>query len=134
MESSSQISHIPVQFMSFQSIFSFEEFHTFLTQNESWLDFRSISKPSNDPDNLLYIIPGHFLTDQKFITLPHPGMRELTLNCLKCWHFIQQMFQICGTTCPQSIITHINNGSSGELQSRSNLAYWGCSQMIFNFH
>ena len=134
MESSIQISHSPVQFMYFQSIFSFEEFHTFLTQSESNLDFRSISKTSNELNNLLYIISDHFLTDQTFITLSHPGMRELKLNRLKCWYFIQQMFQACGTTCPQIIITHINDCSNGEQQSRSNLACWCSSQMIFNLH
>lgn len=70
---------------------TFEEFYTFLCQIESVLNSRPIWAQSSDPNDMVPLTPGHFLTLEPLTSLPEPDMTDKKLNCLSRWQMLQKL-------------------------------------------
>lgn len=70
-----------------------EEFSTALAQIEACLNSRPLCPINDDPDDLLVLTPGHFLTGQALTTLPHPDVRHIAMGRLSRFQLIQKIVQ-----------------------------------------
>lgn len=72
---------------------TYEEMYTLLVQIESILNSRPLTPMSNDPNDLSFLTPGHFLIGDSFRSLPEPDLKKLTLNSLSRWQHIEYIKQ-----------------------------------------
>ncbi|KYQ57720.1 hypothetical protein ALC60_03312 [Trachymyrmex zeteki] len=72
---------------------TFEEMYTVLTQVEAVLNSRPISPLSNDPNDLSYLTPGHFLVGDSLTTVLQQDVTHLPNNRLLRWQRVSQIFQ-----------------------------------------
>ena len=73
--------------------FTFEEQNTVLTQVERCLNSRPIISLSNDPNDLTYLSPEHFLTGASLISFPDPTLSDVSLlSLLQNLQRTQQLF------------------------------------------
>lgn len=71
---------------------SFEEFSTLLCQIESVLNSRPLCSQSSDPNDLILLTPGHFLTLEPLNSvIPESDFTHTKLNHLSRWQFIQRL-------------------------------------------
>ncbi|XP_015125028.1 uncharacterized protein LOC107046823 [Diachasma alloeum] len=75
------------------TVLTFEELSTLLTQIEALLNSRPLQALSEDPDNVLCLTPAHFLIGEALITLPEPSLDDLNVERLSRWQLIQQRLQ-----------------------------------------
>jgi len=76
-----------------ESILTYEEVTTLLTQIEACLNSRPVCALSDDPKDHTILTPGHFLIGAPLMSLPDPDVTELSLNRLSRWQLIQRMRQ-----------------------------------------
>ncbi|XP_063837163.1 uncharacterized protein LOC135086308 [Ostrinia nubilalis] len=67
---------------------TFEEFYTLLTQIEACLNSRPLCALSEDPDNLDFLTPAHFLTGGPLLTIVETE-RDMTTR----WQLTQKIYQ-----------------------------------------
>lgn len=72
---------------------SYEEFNTLIIQIEGILNSRPLTQLSNDPSDLTYLTPGHFLIGAPLTTFPEPNLTDIPQNRLKFWKLCTQMQQ-----------------------------------------
>lgn len=72
---------------------TYEEFSTLLTQIEAIINSRPIIPLSEDPDDLSYLTPSHFLIGTSLFDAPDPDVTDCKLNRLSRWQHIQYMKQ-----------------------------------------
>jgi len=72
---------------------TFDEMQTLSIQIEAVLNSRPIAVLSNDPNDLSYISPGHFLIGDALTSAPKPTLLEMPENRLSRWQQIEQMRQ-----------------------------------------
>lgn len=75
------------------SILTFEEMYTLLTQIESLLKSRPLTPMSSDPNDLTPLSPAHFLIGRNYTSVVDPSLLHLPENRLSSWQKIQQMQQ-----------------------------------------
>ncbi|XP_018367943.1 PREDICTED: uncharacterized protein LOC108764289 [Trachymyrmex cornetzi] len=73
------------------SLLTYEEFTTLLTQIEAVLNSRPLSALTEDPDDLQALTPGHFLMGCAPSVVPEPCTEHIKLSHLSRWQLIQQM-------------------------------------------
>ncbi|XP_055642575.1 uncharacterized protein LOC129779234 isoform X1 [Toxorhynchites rutilus septentrionalis] len=62
-----------------------EAMQTVLTQIESCLNSRPLTALSEDPNDLVVLIPGHFLVGSALQSIPEPDLAEVPVNRLSLW-------------------------------------------------
>jgi len=70
-----------------------EEFSTLLCQVEAMLNSRPLTPLSDDPNDLSFLTPGHFLTGRPLTALPYPDLGHLPINRLDRWQMVQCLSQ-----------------------------------------
>jgi len=75
------------------SILTYEEFSTLLTQIEACLNSRPLSPLSSDPTDLNVLTPGHFLIGAPLTASPEPNLLPEPTNYLNRWQVVQQLLQ-----------------------------------------
>lgn len=72
-------------------IMTYEEFYTLLTQIEALLNSRPLGPISEDPNDLLPLTPGHFLTSEPLSSFPEPDLTQIHTNHLSRWQLLSKM-------------------------------------------
>lgn len=72
---------------------NFEEVYTVLIQIESVLNSRPLTSLSNDPNDLSYLTPGHFLVGDALTSISQEDVQTLPFNRLSRWQRINQVYQ-----------------------------------------
>lgn len=72
---------------------TFKELITLLCQIECALNSRPICSLSDDPDDLNFLTPGHFIMGRNPATLPEESLLDINENRLTKWQRTQQMYQ-----------------------------------------
>ncbi|KAI4472461.1 hypothetical protein M0802_016801 [Mischocyttarus mexicanus] len=75
------------------TLFTFEDFSTFLAQVEAVLNSRPLSSLSEDPDDLSALTPGHFIRGEALTTIPEPSLTDISDSRLSHFQRIQERFQ-----------------------------------------
>ncbi|XP_031339663.1 uncharacterized protein LOC116168131 [Photinus pyralis] len=73
------------------SILTFEEMYTVLTQIEACLNSRPLTPLSSNPDDLLPLTPAHFIIGESLVTPVEPDMEEMKMNRLSRYELIQKL-------------------------------------------
>lgn len=71
-------------------ILTYEELNTLMAQIEAILNSRPLTSLSDDPNDLGYLSPGHFLIGRALTSLPTPDLAELPMNRLTRWQLLQK--------------------------------------------
>lgn len=72
-------------------ILTYEELSTVLIQIEAVLNSRPLSPISTDPNDLLPLTPGHFLTLEPLTAIPDPDTTHININRLTRWQLLQNL-------------------------------------------
>jgi len=72
---------------------TFEEMYTVLAQIEAVMNSRPITPLSDDPNDLSYLTPGHFLVGDALTSVPQQNVTQLPINKLSRWQRINQIYQ-----------------------------------------
>ncbi|XP_076549215.1 uncharacterized protein LOC143306721 [Osmia lignaria lignaria] len=75
------------------TLLTYEEYTTLLTQIEATLNSRPLGPLTDDPDDLSVLTPAHFLIGRPISTLPEPSADHAQLSPRAWWHLIQQKLQ-----------------------------------------
>lgn len=70
-----------------------EMFNTLLTEIEAILNSRPITPLSNDPNDLSYLSPGHFLIGDTLLSIPNQDLANIRTNRLNQWQHVQRIKQ-----------------------------------------
>lgn len=73
--------------------FTFEEFATILARIEACLNSRPISPMSEDPNDILALTPGHFLTGGPILSVAEPSEVESNLSLINRWRKVKALSQ-----------------------------------------
>jgi hypothetical protein len=74
-----------------ETVLTYEELTTLLTQIEACLNSRPLCALSDDPNDHTILTPGHFLIGASLMSPSDPDVAELSLNRLSRWQLIQRM-------------------------------------------
>ncbi|XP_055906553.1 uncharacterized protein LOC129941828 [Eupeodes corollae] len=75
------------------TVLTYEEFSTFLTQVEDVLNSRPICPLSDDPNDLEALTPGHFIVGDALRTVPEPSLMQLPTSRLSRYQQLRQMLE-----------------------------------------
>ncbi|XP_018304733.1 uncharacterized protein [Mycetomoellerius zeteki] len=75
------------------TILTIDEMQTLSIQIEAILNSRPITALSNDPNDLSYLSPGHFLIGDTLTGIPEPTLTEIQEGRLSKWQRTEQMRQ-----------------------------------------
>jgi hypothetical protein len=75
------------------ALLTIDEMQTLTVQIEAILSSRSLTIMSNDPKDLSYLSPGHFLIGDTLIGIPEPTLLNTKENKLSRWQRVEQMRQ-----------------------------------------
>ncbi|KMQ86362.1 gag-pol protein [Lasius niger] len=75
------------------TILTYEEFNTLLTQVEAVLNSRPLSTLSDDPADVNALTPAHFLIGEPLIVLPEPPLNDVPISRLSRWQLLRQMLE-----------------------------------------
>ncbi|GFT15986.1 integrase catalytic domain-containing protein [Trichonephila clavipes] len=70
---------------------TYEEFETFLTQIEAYLNSIPLTSISNDPNDLSDLSPGHFIIERTLTSIPEPNYIDSNNSYLSRWQQIQKL-------------------------------------------
>ena len=92
-ESSVKIFKHPFKRVIGDSLFTFEELNTFVTEVKGILNSTPITTISSDPNDLLVLSPAHYLIGKTIMTLPEGNMLSVPVNRLSTWQHISKVRQ-----------------------------------------
>lgn len=72
---------------------TFEELQTVLCEIEAILNSRPLTQLSEDPNDLEYLSPGHFLIGTTINSFPYPDLKDINENRLVRWQRVEQIRQ-----------------------------------------
>jgi len=73
------------------TLLTYEEFATLLTQIEAILNSRPLTSCTDDPEDLNVLTPGHFIMGCAPTTIPEPSTETIKTSHLSRWQLIRQM-------------------------------------------
>jgi len=73
------------------TLLTYEEFNTLLTQIEAILNSRPLTSCTDDPEDLNVLTPGHFIMGCPPTTIPEPSTEAIKVSHLSRWQLIRQM-------------------------------------------
>ncbi|XP_076301722.1 uncharacterized protein LOC143219731 [Lasioglossum baleicum] len=73
-----------------ETLLTFEEMSTLLTQIEACLNSRPITPLTDEPSDLTALTPAHFLIGSPLTAIPEPSLTDVRSSRLKRWQMIQQ--------------------------------------------
>ncbi|XP_012524948.2 uncharacterized protein LOC105830274 [Monomorium pharaonis] len=76
-----------------ESLYTFKQLDTFVTDIEGILNSRPITSLSSDPSNLLVLTPAHYLIGRPLTTLPEGDLTSVSANRLTVWQHVSKMRQ-----------------------------------------
>lgn len=76
-----------------ETLLTFEELTTLLSQIEAILNSRPLEPLTDDPSDVSALTPGHFLIGNALTTVPEPSLLKLNESRLAHWQLIQQRVQ-----------------------------------------
>ncbi|XP_072403059.1 uncharacterized protein [Diabrotica undecimpunctata] len=88
---------------------TYEQFNTLIVQVEGILNSRPLMAMSQDPTNLEYLTPGHFLIGAPITSFPEPDITEVPKNRIKFWNLCTQMQQHFWKKWHQDYLTQLQN-------------------------
>ena len=77
------------------SLFTYEEFYTIISQVEAILNSRPLTPMTRDPTDFTYLTPGHFLTGRPLTSYPETDVTNIPQGRLRFWNQcvrVQQSF------------------------------------------
>ncbi|XP_011859461.1 PREDICTED: uncharacterized protein LOC105556955 [Vollenhovia emeryi] len=107
-----------------ESVLTFEELTTLLTQIEAILNSRPLEPLSDDADDIAALTPGHFLVGSPLTAIPELSLTDLAIARLSRWQLIQQKAQHTGQRITYNDNKPSQSGTTGTTKSRS--GHW-CS-------
>lgn len=72
---------------------TYEETYSLLVQIEAILNSRPLTPLSDDPNDLSFLSPAHFLIGDSLMAIAEPNLCDLKVNHLSRWQHLQQMRQ-----------------------------------------
>lgn len=72
---------------------TYEELSTVLCQIEGCLNSRPLCPLGNDPEDIGFLTPGHFLTGDSIAAVPEANLLDIQINRLTRWQLIQRIQQ-----------------------------------------
>jgi len=72
-----------------EAAMTFEEASTLVTQIEAIFNSHPLTTLSNDPNNLSYLSPGHFLVGDTLTSYPEVDLMEVKVNRLSRWQLLE---------------------------------------------
>jgi len=79
--------------MTTEAAMTFEEASTLVTQIEAILNSRPLTALSEDPNDLSYLSPGHFLIGDTLTSYPEVDLMKVKVNRLSRWQLLEQIRQ-----------------------------------------
>lgn len=76
-----------------ETLLTFEELATLLSQIEAVLNTRPLEPLTDDPTDVSALTPAHFLTGSTINSVPEPSLEDLALTKLSRWQLIQRKVQ-----------------------------------------
>lgn len=76
------------------SLLTYEELSTLLSQIESCVNSRPLCSMSSDSNDFTSLTPGHFLVGQPLLSFPDENHIETKINWLTRWQLVQKMHQL----------------------------------------
>ncbi|XP_055714835.1 uncharacterized protein LOC129808953 [Phlebotomus papatasi] len=76
-----------------QTILTFEELTTILTQVEAILNSRPLTPLSEDPNEMSVLTPGHFLVGRPLNALPEKSLTDVSPSSISRWQLCQKLLQ-----------------------------------------
>lgn len=92
-----------------QTLLTFEEYTTLLSQVESCVNSRPLTPISSSIDDISPITPGHFLIGEAPIVVPEESLSHLSLSRLDRWQMLQRMLQDLWTRWSAEYLTTLQN-------------------------
>lgn len=74
-----------------ETLLTYEEMSTLLTQIEAVLNSRPLSSLSDDPEDFEALTPGHFLIGNAPVIIPEPSLETIKSSRLSRWQLLRQM-------------------------------------------
>lgn len=82
---------------------TFEELYTVITQIEAIMNPRPLIPMSNDPNDIDFLTPGHFLIGEPFTAIPQTSVVELPTNQLNSISVCSSLLNISGSDGTKNI-------------------------------
>lgn len=76
-----------------EQVLTFEELYTVVVQVEAVLNSRPLCPLTSDPNDLVALTPGHFLTLEPLVAVPDHNVRDVSLNRLQRWQLVERLHQ-----------------------------------------
>lgn len=92
-----------------QTLLTFEEYTTLLTQVESCVNSRPLTPISSSIDDASPITPGHFLIGEAPITIPEESLATVPVSRLDRWQLLQKMLQSLWARWSSEYLTTLQN-------------------------
>ncbi|XP_071576491.1 uncharacterized protein [Temnothorax nylanderi] len=86
------------------TLLTFEEMNTLLTQVEAILNSRPLRPLTDDPDDLDALTPGHFLIGGAPVIIPEPSLESVKVARLSRWQMTSQMLDSFWTKWSQECL------------------------------
>ncbi|XP_023309862.1 uncharacterized protein LOC111691384 [Anoplophora glabripennis] len=99
------------------SLLTFEEMYTTLTQIEAVLNSRPLTPISSDPNDYDVLTPAHFLIGQRITALPDPNLKEIPENRLSKFQRAQQLQQHFWTRWSKEYVSELQQRVKWNQQS-----------------
>lgn len=93
---------------------TFEELQTVLCEIEAILNSRPLTALSSDPNDLLYLIPGHFLVSTTLNSFPCSDLSDVNENRLVRWQRVEQIRQHFWRRWSMNISVRYKNDPNGK--------------------
>lgn len=90
------------------TLFSFEEMCTYLSEIEAILNSRPLTPMSADPNDFQALTPGHFLIGQSFTSIPAYDVSSINANRLSSWQHVQKTRQDLWKRWSAEYLTEMN--------------------------
>lgn len=100
---------------------TFEELYTVITQIEAIMNSRPLIPMSNDPNDIEFLTPGHFLIGEPLTAIPQVSVLELPTNRLNQYQRLQQLIQHFWVRWNKEYLSHLQQRSKWMINNPSKI-------------